>query len=124
MVVPQDQAILTANQMFAVCQDLVSTLKTVQALDNNYTQMDMSAIFGAMPTCTTNADGSLGAEDAAPVSGNVIDTRKVATLQVAISSYEIGVMVNLLQALVALLNGQTVATQVYALSVLAKTTTG
>jgi len=123
-MVPQDQAIWTANQMFNVCQQLATMLGTVNNLDNSYTQSSMSATFSAMPTCATNPDGSLGADDATPVSGNVIDTRKVTTLDIAMSSYEIGVMVNLLQALVTLLNGQAVATQQYAPSVLAKTQGG
>jgi len=120
-MVPQDQAVSNVNQMFGVCQQLTTILRTVNRLINSYTQSDMSATFNALPTCATNADGSLGAPDAAPVSGNVIDTRIVSFLAISMSSYEIGVMVNLLQAYVALLDGQAVTTQQYAPSVLART---
>jgi hypothetical protein len=109
--------------MFVVCQQLVTMLETVNTLDNNYTQYDAAAMFAAMPTCATNTDGSLGTADSAPVSGNVIDVTKVSRLNIAMSAYEIGVMVNLLQELVHLLDGVAVATQQYAPSVLAKTAT-
>lgn len=122
-MVPQDQAISNANQIFATVQVLANTLATVNKLINNYTQSNMAAVFEALPTCATNPDGSLGTDDPAPVSGNVIDTRKVSNLNVAISAYEIGVSMNLLEAYVNLLEGLAVATQQYAPSVLAKTAT-
>jgi|SRR5215831_3253166 len=117
----QDQAVSTYNAYFTAIQQVTALVGALDELDNSYTQLDMGTTAAALPTCPLNADGSLGVADAAPVSGNVIDTRIVSALHIAISSYDLGVMVNLAQALSALWKGQVVSQQQYAPHVVAKT---
>jgi len=117
---PHDQSVSCANQMFAAVRQLAIVLAQVKDLTNSYQQLNMGSIFAAMPTCVLNQDGSLGAADATPVAGNPINTSIVSQLQVALSSYDVGVMVNFLQAYADLLDGATVPQQQYAPSVLAK----
>lgn len=121
MAVPQDQLITLANGMIDLIQNWRDDLKVANDLISQYANLDAGAGFAGLPTCSINADGSLGAEDPAPVAANLINTNIVATLNVAISSYALGVIYALLQEYVNLLGGQAVATQEYAPAMLAKT---
>lgn len=121
MAVPQDQLITLANGMIDAMQTFRVGLQTANDLLNQYENLDAGNGFKGLPTCEVSADGSLGTVDASPVVGNVIDTRILMHLKVAISSYDLGVIHDLLQAYTDLLDGQAVATQAYAPAMLAKT---
>lgn len=121
MAVPQDQLITLANGMIDAVQTLRVGLQNATDLSNQYINLNAGAGLQGLPTCAVNADGSLGTVDPSPVSGNVIDTRAVTRLKVAISSYDLGVVHSLLQAYANLLDGAAVATQTYAPAMLAKT---
>jgi hypothetical protein len=118
----QDQAVATANDIFGALQQLTQLLGTVTRVNGAYNQLNMAAVFDAMPTVAQNPDGTLGAPDAAPVVGHPIDISKVTLLKFAVSGYDIGVMLTLLQQLSALLQGNTVAQQTAAPVSLAKVT--
>lgn len=121
MAVPQDQLVTLANGMIDAVQTFRKGLQIANDLLNQYDNLDAGNGLKGLPTCEISADGSLGTVDTAPVVGNVIDIRIVTRLYVAISSYDLGVIRDLLSAYTDLLDGQTVATQQYAPAMLAKT---
>lgn len=120
----QDQALLIGSQIIKTVAGLTTLRATIAAINNTYTELNLAAVFDAMPTATQNADGSLTPDTAAPVAGHPIDTSKMSGLSIALSAYDIGVMLTLLQQLAALLDGDTVAQQTTAPSSLAKATNG
>ena len=126
MAVPQDQIVANANQVFSILRELTNTLATVNELVNTYGELNGANVLGAMATCPLNADGSLGPTDPTPstADGHVIDTSIVTTLSIALSAYDIGVMINLLQELQNLLNGVAVTTLAAAPNMLAKASSG
>jgi len=124
MAVLQDQAIVTANTIISTLQQIKPILGTISAVNISYNNLNMASILSAMPTATQNADGSLTSDTAGPVSGNPIDTGKISRLSIALSAYDIGVMLTLLQQMAALFNGATVAQQTSAPVSLAKATGG
>ena len=121
----QDQAVSTANAYFTAVQQIAALVDIVDALDNSYGQLNMSAILQQLPTCILSADGSLGTADSAPsqAAGHVIDTRVVSALKIAIASYDIGVAHDVCQVFSALWKGQAIAQQSAAPNVIAKTKT-
>lgn len=121
MAVPQDQLVTLGNGITSAMQNFRQALQTANDLLNQYDNLDAGTGFQGLSTCEVSADGSLGSADAAPVPANVIDTRIVSHLSVSISSYNLGVCKDILQAFVDLMNGVAVATQTYAPAMLAKT---
>lgn len=119
--IPQTQLVALANQMCSLMQNWRGDLQKALDLINQYAAHNAGAGFAAMPTCAVNADGSLGPADPAPVSANVIDNRVVSTMEVAISSYNLGVVYDILQAYRDLFEGNAVGTQTYAPAMLAAT---
>jgi len=125
MAVKQDQTVATANMITSMLQQIKPMLATIDAINTSYTNLQMADVLNAMPTAAQNPDGSLGAPDTAgPVSGNPIDTTKVSRLSIAISAYDYGVMLTLLQQMAALFKGDVVAQQQSAPVSLAKATSG
>lgn len=122
---PQSQLVTLANQMCASLQSFRSALQTVIDLRNQYTNLEAGTGFAALPTCAVNADGSLGAADSTPDTVtqplHVIDNRVVSALDVAIASYNLGVVNDILGAFQALFEGNPVTTQNYAPAMLAAT---
>jgi hypothetical protein len=116
---PQDRAISLALDGFAIVQQLSGMLEQVQNLANDNTQLGLSAIYNALPTAVTNADGSLGAADGTPNTGHAIDNRIVSRLNISVTAFQLGLMFNLFSQLANLLNGQAVTTQASAPAVLA-----
>jgi len=117
----QYQASITASNIIATVAGFADTRKTIGQLNSTYTQLDLASVLGAMPTATQNADGSL-TPDSTPQTGHPIDTNKITRLTIALSAYDIGVMLSLLQQVAALLDGNTVAQQTTAPNSLAKAT--
>ena len=120
MAVPQDQIVANTNQVCLLLRQFTDALATASALVNTYTQLNGANVLGALPTAATNADGSLGAADPSPTTGNLIDTRIVSSLSISISAYDAGVMTTLLQEFQNLLNGVAVETVSAAPALLAK----
>lgn len=118
---PQTQRIVLANRMCALIQNWRNDYQQAADLLTQYDNLQAGSGFAALPTCATNADGSLGDADTTPVPANVIDNRKVSTLEVAISSYNLGVSRDLIGAFKDLFDGVAVTTQAYAPAMLAAT---
>lgn len=121
MTVPQDQLVQLANDMCQLMQRARVELQTATDLLNQYTNLDAGAGFAALPTCPTNPDGSLGLTDTTPVVDHVIDNRVIGRLSVAITSYDLGVVHDIIAEYVHLLQGVAVATQQYAPAMMART---
>jgi len=122
MTVLADQTVATANAIVSLLQQIKPILGTIEAINISYNNLNMASVLSAMPTATQNADGSLTPDSSGPVTGNPIDTGKVSRLAIALSAYDYGVMLSLLQAMAALFNGATVTQQQAAPVSLAKAT--
>jgi hypothetical protein len=110
--VTQAAAIGITNKLMADIKAFIALLPQIESDVNDYLNNGVGAVLAALPTVALNADGSLGTADATPVEGNIIDPTKVAphfTLEV--SSYNIGLMFNFLQQVIALADGATVTQQ-------------
>jgi hypothetical protein len=118
----QDQSVANANAIFGILREIVPMLGTITGINNSYNNLNMASVLSAMPTATQNADGSTTPDTGSPATGHPIDITKISKLEIAVSAYDIGVMMTLLQQMSALFNGATVAQQTTAPTSLAKVT--
>ena len=120
----QSQAVAIANNLIGIAQSLYGLQTSIQQATGQFTQLTLATPLGAMATTAVNTDGSLGTADATPVSGHVIDTRVITSLNRAVSATTIESLVTLLQAVNTLLSGSTVSQQGQAPQVLAQLSGG
>jgi hypothetical protein len=109
---PNSQAIELANALVDIAQRLVYAAQ--------YIELTLGTTFEAMGTIGTNADGSLGEDDATPNPAHPISPRLYVEIGRLISANDIGSLMTLLQEVSKLLKGQPVAQQGQAPQLLAK----
>lgn len=126
MATLNSQVVALANQAMGLIGQLDTMLYQINALVAQWNALNGAAVVGAMATCATNADGTLGAADASPstATGHVIDNRVTPGLLRATTAYNIGVAENLLADVASLLNGNAVAAQADFPGILAQLTGG
>ncbi len=69
---PQENAINLANSLLAVMGSLSNIKQQIDQIVSIYNAEQVSTIWSAMATAALNADGSLGAADASPVTTHPI----------------------------------------------------
>lgn len=116
----QSQAIAVANQLIAIGQNIYNAQQQSNQSNGVYTQLTLSTVLAALPTCAVNADGTLGAADGTPNPAHVIDTRVIAGLNRAISANDLASLSTFSGAVIALASGNTVTQQGQAPQLLAK----
>ena len=107
----QTQAVQVANNLIGIAQTLYQLQDQINLNAAQFMQLTLGSVFTAMATCASNADGSLGAADAAPAAGHVIDTRVVTGLSRAVSANDLATLNTLLQSVATLLSGAAVTQQ-------------
>jgi len=128
----QSQAEDLANQLNGVAAQFVALQQQLTVLNTRWTAINAQSVLDAMPTVTQNADGSQGTADvdnSTPpvpihVSGHPINAVSYPGFQRATSSYNYGAMLTIAQQFLNLVNGEAVATQASAPTILAEMTGG
>ena len=105
----QMQAIANANQVMGLAGQLLSLYNQVLTVNANWQDDNSLAVMNAMGTAKLNTDGTIGASDTAPVSGNPLDPTKYPTLSHAASVSQITSALTQLNNIVNYINGQALA---------------
>lgn len=107
----QSQAVALANELIGLAGMLQSVNFTASGLSQRYGNQGTQAVLNALPTCALAADGSLGAADTAPVSGNPIDTRVVIGLNRACTAQQLIAVKNTMNEFIAFMSNAAVTTK-------------
>lgn len=105
----QMQAIANANQIMNLAAQLLNIYSQTQAVNANWQDDNSLAVMNAMGTAKQNTDGTIGASDTTPVSGNPLDPAKYPTLSHAASVSQITSALTQLNNVVNYINGQALA---------------
>jgi hypothetical protein len=105
----QSQAIANANQIMNLAAQLLNIYSQTQAVNANWQDDNSLAVMNAMGTAKQNTDGTIGAGDTTPVSGNPLDPTKYPTLSHAASVSQITSALTQLNNIVNYINGQALA---------------
>lgn len=76
----QSQAVAVANEYLALAEKLQRLYLELVSLNQRYNNLNVDAIWTAIPTVALNPDGSIGAADGSSKPGNVMDTSKLGSL--------------------------------------------
>ena len=105
----QMQAIQNANQVMGLAGQLLSLYNQILTVNANWQDDNSLAVMNAMGTAKQNTDGTIGASDTTPVSGNPLDPTKYPTLSHAASVSQITSALTQLNNIVNYINGQALA---------------
>jgi hypothetical protein len=106
---PQTQAIQNANTVMSLAAQLLGLYAAINAANANWQDDNSLIVMNAMGTAKLNSDGTIGAADTTPVSGNPLDPVKYPTLSHAVSVSSITSALTQLNNVVNYINGQALA---------------
>jgi len=103
----QSQAIALANRLLLAGQSAYDLKAEIDAILSLWQETNAGAVFNSMQTAAVNADGSLGAADAAPIVTNPINVQvpPYNSLMRAISANDLAALNTLMGSLQTLLGG-------------------
>ena len=105
---PQSQAIVTANDIMALAQQVMNLYRTIVDLDAVWTDDQVANIIAKFGTAPVQPDGSLGTADATPNTSNPIIALNYPPLARDVSSLQLNQAKTILDGIVAYVDGQAV----------------
>ena len=117
------QASNLANEIIALAQSAQTIADRISAIMDQWNSLSIYTKLEAFPTCATLANGMLGAADASPVDGNVMDPREEpsSAVSMAIAAADVaGLATFLVQSIRGACLGDAVAANPEAPALLAK----
>jgi hypothetical protein len=120
-IITQAEAVQLINRLTGAAETVIGLKDTLGPLIEEWTNGQAGAVLNSLPTVALNADGTFGAPDGSQVPGDPIDPTKVLGLSRATNPptpFNVGVLFNILQQFMNLVNGSAVTTEATAAPIL------